>query len=262
MKITRQHVEGDRRGSKNGYEIELPNGTIIRGSWKTGDKIIVKNGGVINKFDKAQINKNNDYLKDLRKKALEDALATFSKCEMLQHEYLLKKGLDSFVYVFDDVIYIPIYDFRKPTKVISFQKINKNGDKFFTKYLSVKYGFKAICIDKLPHHYDKIYMCEGFATALTIKKLTAEVNGVNVLCCFSAENLKKVAEYMYKAKLIDDSKIIIAADNDATGLKYANEAAETTGYKVIMPPWINSISDFNDLYQHDEDLVKKILNNA
>ena len=42
MTIKRFHIKGDHFGSQNGYEIITPAGTIIRGSWKTGEREIIR----------------------------------------------------------------------------------------------------------------------------------------------------------------------------------------------------------------------------
>ena len=86
-----------------------------------------------------------------------------------------------------------------------------------------------------------LFVCEGLATGITI--FTLADNLTPVFCALSCGNISNVAQALRIT--YPDKRIIIAADNDESGLKAANEAI-AAGYadKKIVPP--NEGEDWND----------------
>ena len=87
-----------------------------------------------------------------------------------------------------------------------------------------------------------IVICEGYATARSI----AESTDFFVIAAMSACNLRCVVEKI--AKRFPNSKIVIAADNDETGRKAAEDAKQVISSIEIVYP-THECNDFNDLYQ-------------
>jgi P4 family phage/plasmid primase-like protien len=90
-----------------------------------------------------------------------------------------------------------------------------------------------------------LILCEGFATADTVRRAT----GSAVCVCFSAGNLKPVAESMRKR--YSKATFIIAGDDDTKtagnpGRTKAEEAAQAIAGTAIFP---DGGGDFNDLEQ-------------
>ena len=93
---------------------------------------------------------------------------------------------------------------------------------------------------------DDIYICEGYATGVSIQKVTERP----VVIAFDSGNLKAVVEALIKN--YPYKRITIAADNDHqkqvnTGLKVAKEIQEKYGCAYTFPEAIEEISDFNDV---------------
>ena len=105
--------------------------------------------------------------------------------------------------------------------VISGEKIGKqtikpNGKKLFNKGMR-KDGAGAF----IGEPSDKLYVCEGWATAVAVHKAT----GHQALFALDAKTLVKTV------KLIDHPDVVIAADNDAEGIS----AAKATGLPWAAP---------------------------
>ncbi len=86
-----------------------------------------------------------------------------------------------------------------------------------------------------------IVICEGYATARSI----AESVDCYVIAAMSACNLRCVVEKI--AKQFPNSKIVIAAENDETGRKAAEDAKQAVKTIEIVYP-THECNDFNDLY--------------
>ena len=109
----------------------------------------------------------------------------------------------------------------------------------------------------------KIYICEGVSTGLSI----FEATGAGVVVAFDASNLLPVAKNI-KTKHLDKT-IIIAADNDHTkegntGLSVAKKISKELGLDYCCPRFEESEggSDFNDLMAlHGSEKVTEDLEN-
>lgn len=99
------------------------------------------------------------------------------------------------------------------------------------------------------NHSDKILICEGVATALTLNELT----NLNVVCAFDADNLTLVAKLL-KNKY-PEKEFILCADDDRhlennKGKNSATKAALELKIQVIIPKFLNpdlKATDFNDM---------------
>lgn len=168
--------------------------------------------------------------------------------------YLSKKGCDGAfgqrygITYNQRSIYIPCRDISG--NLWSLQKIQDDGFKSFTPGGRIKGCFHTIGEIK-----DRVYICEGFATAVSAHLGSNSA----AICAFNAGNLKEVASSI-RTKFGNKLEIIICCDNDQftiqknTGVEAGKEAAlEVGGYFVI--PQFKSLdgkpTDFNDLHTRE-----------
>lgn len=91
-------------------------------------------------------------------------------------------------------------------------------------------------------HARVTWLCEGFATGLSVKLALEQMRFPDaVLCCFSDSNLVHVAPHVPGRKLV-------FADNDASGA--GERAAKATGLPYCMSPYEGQ--DANDLHMDDK----------
>lgn len=135
-------------------------------------------------------------------------------------------------------------------RLVSVQRIMPDGSKLFLKGGSTK---GVCCFIKGKN--DRVYVCEGYATAESIHIAT----GRTTFCAFNAGNLLPVCEQI---KTKTSAPIVVCGDNDqwstkADGTPYnagwekANECADKLGCMVYFPQFENLDSkptDFNDLH--------------
>ncbi len=122
-------------------------------------------------------------------------------------------------------------------EVVNVQLINASGDKRMLAGGQVK----AACHTLSGPDNAVIWLTEGYATGLTVHRLTGET----VCVALSANNLAAVAEQLRSH--YPDARLLLAADNDSsgTGQTRAAEAATVTGCIPALPP---SEGDWNDVY--------------
>lgn len=142
-------------------------------------------------------------------------------------------------------------------RIYSLQKITEQGDKIFVRGGRVKGTFCPLA--KTGESNKRFYVCEGYATGMTIRKAT----GVKTFVAFNANNLKPVAEGL-RGKY-PEAEIIIAGDNDKwqsekwpankewvnTGVKKGGLAAGAVGGWLIVPEFPEEfdelkLTDWND----------------
>ncbi len=148
------------------------------------------------------------------------------------HDYLVRKGHPHTLgFVLDDALLIPMRDMRTYA-INSLQQIWPDGSK---KFLA---GGKARgSIYRIGSGLET-YLCEGYATGLSIKAaLDALYRQATVVVCFSAANLAHVAERMGQCVIADH-------DESKTGEKYA----ERTGLPWWKPPEIGDANDFHQAH--------------
>lgn len=261
MNIERFHIDGDKSNSKNGYRITTDNGAVIEGSWKDGTKELVKKGSHISKFDMAQKMRKALVMDDIYEKRLNNLKDLIDRCPLASdHPYLKTKKIDvknnSYVWLGSDgTLIIPIYK-NIHYHLMSAQFIYPDGSKKFAKGLPVKSGYART--NGANTEEPALYICEGYATGLTISMLT----GCDCFCAMSASNIPAVCRAIDRilcgtyGEKWPENKIIVA-DNDGAGIQAAMEAHEETGFKVVMPD--KPGYDFNDLYQEDPKHAKELL---
>ena len=120
----------------------------------------------------------------------------------------------------NDVV-VPLYNISTGERVGE-QTIKPDGKKIFNKGLRKKNTGAFI-----GEQSDVLYVCEGWATAAAVHKSTSE----QTLFALDSKNLTHLVN------AIKDRNIIIAADNDAEGVK----AAEASG-----KPWVKPAQDGDD----------------
>ncbi len=127
---------------------------------------------------------------------------------------------------------IPMYD--KSAVLWNYQTIQDSGAKAFVPGALVD-GLFFRLRDNVNVKNDEIIICEGFATACSIKISYPEAV---VFCAFSAGNLQLVAELV--RVLYPTSKILIAGDDDVgkqinTGRDKAEAAAKSINGAAFFP---------------------------
>lgn len=179
------------------------------------------------------------------------------------HPYLIKKCLvkKGIVELFskptgikvdeDNRLVIPMYNIHGDIRDVQF--IDSHGHKLFAHGCQKKGCFYTIGnFDNLKTIHT-IYLCEGFATGVTLSRVFH-----HVVVCFDASNLKHVAVEIRRK--YPNIPIVICADNDCendvnTGVTKADEAAAAiANASVIIPSSLNGKStDFNDLWCEMEE---------
>lgn len=170
------------------------------------------------------------------------------------HPYCMAKKIDPLgLRIYKGSLVIPV---TLDKKIHSLQFITKDKQKFFMSngrvsecYYSIGTSTKVICI------------CEGVATGISIHRST----GHAVVVAFSCGNLPVVSQYIRKK--FPDSLILLCADNDPSGLKFANHSAELIKCRVIVPECNiecpERINDFNDMANmYGLEAVKSQINSA
>lgn len=168
--------------------------------------------------------------------------------------YFEKKGIDNLYgskTAMDSsgrIIIVPVRDIE--SNLVGAQIIYQDGVKRFLE------GQKVTgCFHQIGEVGERVYVCEGFATAVSIHKATKEA----VFCAFYASNLSHVCRAL-KGKYPNSNFIVVADDDHWTvngksepynpGLEAAQEAARICFGEFISPTFKDVSSkptDFNDL---------------
>lgn len=233
----------------------------VFGNWKAGSqKLLFKSKGV--KYTK----EDNDYIKEQQKqaqaKAKEDRQRTQEqtadqsskqflemKSADVESEYLKRKQVASkYTAKIDDkgTLHIPMYDLSK--KIWGYQRIFKDGSKYFLKGQKINGTFNVIPNVAAFTQASQVYLCEGFATAASIYEATK----IPTIVAFNANNLKEVY------KLITEQKVIVCCDDDQFNPQHTGNAGRNAGDyltqtygALVLYPKFKSLdtkpTDFNDL---------------
>lgn len=279
--IHRFHVQGDRRGSRNGwYCLHLDDkpagsfgcnkrhGNDVKFSWMSKRTPQPMSPQAREEF--------HEKLREQRaRKMLEESLrheAAAARAQKIweeatpavNHPYLAKKGiqangarLGSWEYsnqetglvsvVSNEALLVPIR--KLGAGIVSLQAIFPDDQNFLRRdrdYL--KHGEKKGCYFGIGspclHEERKVFIiCEGYATGASIHEAT----GHCVIIAFDANNLQFVARSMRERQ--HDAIILIAADNDQwtlkpiknPGLYHARKAAQQSAGVVIYPDFDSSL---------------------
>lgn len=294
-KFHRVQVHTDRihkkSGSYKGYLDEYPAGffenfkTGVRGTWKAKkEKKINMSPDEFKKFIQTMQSKKAQDEKTIKELQYKTALKlqeeyNNAKWSYNFHPYFKKKGLSKNYYTKQDDkgnILIKLQDtqgFHWAT-----QRIFNDGTKTFKvfltseekknkiKYQSRKKGNFGL-IGAIALYGDEFIICEGFATGATLYEATNKI----IIVAIDSSNIIHVTKNI-KNKF-PNSKIIIAADNDANnkknvGIEKAQEAKDMfDDIKITYPIFSieeakKGYSDFNDLYMlRGLNSVNQYLNN-
>jgi putative DNA primase/helicase len=162
------------------------------------------------------------------------------------HPYLVKKGIRPYMVRVNtkDWLLIPVYGLTGDLQ--SLQRIAPDGQKRFYTGGKMRHGHVW-----LGEHENSpvLLLCEGFATADSLHRAT----GYPVCVCFSAGNLRVVAEMLRKQYSTSKADFLICGDDDINtdgnpGRTKATEAAQAVNAGVVFPP---DGGDYNDLAQTD-----------
>jgi putative DNA primase/helicase len=172
--------------------------------------------------------------------------------------YLQRKGVDAEAcrYLGDGSIVVPLlrYDLPRDEALKAVQRIYGDGTKRFTKGFTkprcaLRLGGGVVPLDQ------PILVCEGYATALTIRMATGR--RVTVFMALDAGNLVHVCEML--RELYAEHRLLICADDDwhtegNPGRDKARSTAKALGRCDIVWPVFAGIdrgakdTDFNDLH--------------
>lgn len=236
------------------------------GDWVLGEKQTFRDNAPLTKPTREESRVLQEHLEASRKakedqqknisaqsiKKIEELKSIRNKTQNLsQSKYLNKKGLTtvaaSYILQHEGNIFVSCQDVDG--HIWGYQTIiDETGDKFFATGQRVSGTFHELGTNI--KDASSIYICEGFATGLSI---LLAMPGSSVVCAFSAGNIVTVAKDLsakYPNKIF-----IICGDEDAygttnAGRKYAEEASVILGTKPIFPKFKTAEgkpTDFNDL---------------
>lgn len=229
-RIHRFHIQGDRKGTLNGWYVLNTNGHIDWGAFgnhKTGLKESWrserKRYHPPRKFDREvdlPVVKcpPSDFLKIWANASEPDPT----------HPYLLRKGVCAIgIRQIADTLLVPIYDAQNV--LVGIQRIYPSGKKGFIQGSRVTENYLLLGTST-----QTILIAEGYATACTLYESTGRATAIS----FMATNLPPVAKRI--RQLFPVSTIILMADEDTedsnyAGQRYANQAAISIGGHVLTP---------------------------
>lgn len=150
----------------------------------------------------------------------------------------------------DNNLVVPVYG--ADGNVQTMQTINAEGDKRFARGGKMRGGFHAIDGQHTLNAAKMIVICEGWATAASIREAT----GLPTVAAFNCRNLQPVAESIRESH--PDAQIVIAGDDDTQtkgnpGRAAAAQAAAAVNGLAVFPyfPHVDAMekpgTDFNDL---------------
>ena len=246
--LHRVHVDGDKRGTKNGAYILHADGnpsgwfqhfnTGMSGNWTLSGKRESMTKAMIGQIkadrERRQV-EQRDRHNDVADKARFIWSNAISVKDQSQHPYLIKKNVQPYgVRLYrDDALIIPIYDENKA--LVNLQMIQPDGTKRFLSGGRKKGCFAVI--GKMGAD-GIIQVSEGWATGASLHEST----GHSTVVALDAGNLELVA--LVFRRLYPNSQIVICGDHDPVGIKAARAAALAVGGKYILPATVGH--DFND----------------
>ena len=180
------------------------------------------------------VRKADDEVRRNAQKAAQRAEQILSECELAPHPYLASKGFpDELVNVWgreaENIMVVPM---RCAGQIVGCQQIKPDGDKKFL------YGQRSGGAEFVIGQRGTHVLCEGYATALSTQQALRNLKLQYVLhTCFSAGNMKKVAEGLPGG--------VVIADNDASG------TGERVAREIGWPYWMSDTvgEDANDYAQ-------------
>lgn len=179
----------------------------------------------------------NRDIKDKQEKAAQKAAHILHNCQIGFHPYLERKGFkeeQGNIWKHEADGLLLVIPMRVGHRLVGCQIINEEGGKKFL-FGQRTSGASFVFDNRGPH-----ILCEGYATALSIKAgMKALKRRYTLHVCFSAGNMKKVAETLPGG--------FVVADNDAS--RTGQNTAEQIGWPYWMPDTAGM--DANDVHQRD-----------
>ena len=174
------------------------------------------------------------------RRAAEAADAALRACKPAQHNYLRSKNLPDTLGLVNDAHELMVAMRSVDTNHLVGLQVIKflTDERVWQKKMLPGMKAKGAVLRLGPSFASETWLCEGYATGLTIEAAIRRLNlNASVLICFSDRNMVHVAP-MVKGKKF------IFADHDASGA--GERAAVDTGLPYCMSP--NLGEDANDLY--------------
>lgn len=248
--LHRFHVQGDKRGTKNGayilYNDGKPSGWFqhfsagITGKWTANGKSEPLSDAMRKQIENARKQRQLEQQARHEQAALKARqIWALSKplTQQAQHPYLIKKRVEPHrIRLYHDALVIPIYDEKRA--LVNLQFIDRDGNKRFLSGGKKKSCFTAI---REPNSTTPILLCEGWATGASLHQDTGHFTAI----ALDAGNLEPVARIL--RKLYPTSEIIVCGDNDSSGVGQlkAKAAAMAVNGKFLIPEQPDT--DFNDV---------------
>ncbi len=254
--LHRFHVEGDKRGSLNGWYCLHGDGRAAGsfGSWKSGLRSTWAADGkrmsdtereaFAKLIEAAKLKAQAERRAEYEARAIE-ARAEWAAAEPADsaHPYLIRKAvMPHNLRQRGGLLLVPLFDVFG--LLWNVQRIWPDGGKRF------KPGRAGGLFSQIGDFSNPatILICEGWATGATLHEET----GHPVLCAMNKGNLLPVATAARSAWA--GAELVICADNDRQtegnpGVTAATAAAKATGAKLVIPEFPEGVpgSDFNDL---------------
>tara|TARA_R110002096_G_scaffold226108_1_gene415401 strand:+ start:1385 stop:2263 length:879 start_codon:yes stop_codon:yes gene_type:complete len=253
--IHRFDVDGEKRGRKSGWYVVHADArpTAVFGSWKTGeqftwhadrDAIPATERSNYDEIRRAKQRRQTDR-RDAQRAAADRAADMWARATKPSpaHPYLRSKQIGAYdVRQLGPMLLVPMRD--ADGHLISLQTIRGDGTKRFLRGGRVSGLFHTV-----GQRTNRIWLCEGYATAVSLHIDTGEC----VVVAFSAGNLLNVAKAVKYAWR--PGEIVVMADDDwqtdgNPGVSAAKVVAEKIGcrwfkpeFPTDRPPWA---TDFND----------------
>lgn len=174
-------------------------------------------------------------IRDKQDKAAQKAAHILHQCQIGYHPYLKSKGFEEEqgnIWKHETDGLLLVIPMRVGHRLVGCQIINEEGGKKFL------FGQRTSGAAFIFDNHGPNILCEGYATALSIKTaMKALKRRYTLYACFSAGNMKKVADTLPGG--------FIVADNDAS--RTGQNTAEQIGWPYWMPDTVGE--DFNDFHQ-------------
>ncbi|MEY2340597.1 toprim domain-containing protein [Acidithiobacillus sp. IBUN Pt1247-S3] len=248
--MIRFRVAGDKPGTLNGFcrlfSDGLPAGAF--GSWKTGSQHVwcAKKQADLTAADAAAIHARLEAVKREREaeqvrqhqQTSEVATERFRGLQEASpdHGYLARKRIPAFTARQEKgLLVLPIQDFDG--QIHSLQTIAANGRKMLLKG-GAKRGFHIPIRDSGD---GRLLVCEGFATGASLALMFPEDG---VIAAIDAGNMPPVAKAAREQ--FPEREIVLAGDNDPTGVRFANKAAWDIQGRLMIPSIPGA--DWNDIF--------------
>ncbi|WP_439447850.1 VapE domain-containing protein [Stenotrophomonas sp. ATs4] len=285
--LVRFHVEGDRRGSRNGWAVlfgdNVPAGEF--GSWRTGTRHAwcAKSPTTLSTAEQRAIRQRQERARAEREQQQREREHAAAKAANIlwnravpadgSHPYLVRKGIhahglrvaawpirnsDGLVFRhIDNALLVPVMN--TAGRIVSLQAIFPRVDPALARDKDfLAGGRKQGCFHVIgkPQPHQPIAIAEGYATAESIHQAT----GWCVVVAWDAGNLAPVAHAWRNA--VPDASFVLCADNDQwtrqpldnPGVTQATHAAAEIDARVVWPEFAvvhgddDRPTDFNDLH--------------